>query len=212
MTVEWVRDALIDANHGLYGVNQSFGVTLPLVACEDGLSLLFEVRAHTLRRQPGEVCFPGGGLEGEESPQQCAHREFCEELGLPATALTILSPLSPIHHRSHSLIHPFVGVVDRDALATASPNPQEVDHLFFVPLSHLMTTQPELHQYHWDAQVAAETLAALGVEANYFQRKTPVTIPIYRWEGHTIWGLTAHMVTDLVTKLIHHQPPNRRNL
>ena len=38
-------------------------VLLPLVRTEEGICVLFEERAHTLRRQPGEICFPGGTYE-----------------------------------------------------------------------------------------------------------------------------------------------------
>ena len=60
-----------------------YSVLVPLVEREGGLSLLYEVRAGSLRRQPGEVCFPGGRLEGAESPEECALRETWEELGIP---------------------------------------------------------------------------------------------------------------------------------
>ena len=38
-------------------------VLLPLVQTEQGIAVLFEERAHSLRRQPGEICFPGGKVE-----------------------------------------------------------------------------------------------------------------------------------------------------
>ncbi|MFP3361046.1 coenzyme A pyrophosphatase, partial [Planococcus sp. SIMBA_143] len=37
-----------------------YAILLPLMEKEDGIHLLFEVRAASLRRQPGEICFPGG--------------------------------------------------------------------------------------------------------------------------------------------------------
>lgn len=42
-------------------------VLLPLVQTEEGVSVLFEVRSKSLRRQPGEVCFPGGRYECADS-------------------------------------------------------------------------------------------------------------------------------------------------
>ena len=50
-------------------------VLLPLVRTPEGISVLFEERAHTLRSQPGEVCFPGGKREAGETAIQCALRE-----------------------------------------------------------------------------------------------------------------------------------------
>ena len=48
-------------------VTREYAVLVPLVECPEGPSLLFEVRAETLDHQPGEVCFPGGGLEPGET-------------------------------------------------------------------------------------------------------------------------------------------------
>ena len=63
----------------------SYAVLCPFVEQPDGLHLLFEVRAATLRRQPGEVCFPGGMQEPGETPEVCALRETWEETGLTLT-------------------------------------------------------------------------------------------------------------------------------
>ncbi|GAE44688.1 hypothetical nudix hydrolase YeaB [Mesobacillus boroniphilus JCM 21738] len=37
-----------------------FAVLLPLVEVNGDVHILFEVRSLKMRRQPGEVCFPGG--------------------------------------------------------------------------------------------------------------------------------------------------------
>ena len=47
---------------------QSYAVLVPVVEEHGELSLLFEVRAASLRTQPGEVCFPGGAIELGEDP------------------------------------------------------------------------------------------------------------------------------------------------
>lgn len=50
------------SNHKL-DKSRDAAIVIPLVREEDqSLSVLFEVRALTLRSQPGEVCFPGGVL------------------------------------------------------------------------------------------------------------------------------------------------------
>ena len=45
---------------GLMDARRAYAVLVPLVERDGELHLLYEVRASTLRRQPGEVCFPGG--------------------------------------------------------------------------------------------------------------------------------------------------------
>ncbi len=71
---------------------KKYAVLVPIVDTPDGRSLLFEKRAGSLRRQPGEVCFPGGKLEPEEPPQVCAIRETMEELCIVKEQIAILGP------------------------------------------------------------------------------------------------------------------------
>ena len=74
---------------GLMGARHEFAVLCPLVERPDGLHLLFEVRAANLK-QGGEVCFPGGRREPEESLIECALRETEEELSIPRSEITLL--------------------------------------------------------------------------------------------------------------------------
>jgi len=58
-----------------------------IVACQraDGRWLL--IRRSATVASPLKVCFPGGGIDGDESQQQCARREMLEELGVQITPL-----------------------------------------------------------------------------------------------------------------------------
>ena len=47
-------------------------VFIPLVQGSNGPEILFEVRALHLKRQPGEVCLPGGHIEQGESAHDAA--------------------------------------------------------------------------------------------------------------------------------------------
>ena len=77
-----------------------YAVLVPLVEGEEGLELLFEVRAATLSRQPGEVCFPGGRMERGETPAACALRESWEELAIPPARVELLAELDWVVHQS----------------------------------------------------------------------------------------------------------------
>ena len=54
---------------GLMDSRRTYAVLVPLVERDGALHLLYEVRARMLRRQPGEVCFPGGRMEAGETPE-----------------------------------------------------------------------------------------------------------------------------------------------
>ena len=125
---------------GLMDARRAYAVLVPLVEKDGELCLLYEVRASTLRRQPGEVCFPGGLMEGSESPEECALRETWEELAIPREQIRLLGRLDFIAHRANFLMQPVLGLVDSGALDRMVPSPAEVEEVFLVPLSHLLNT------------------------------------------------------------------------
>ena len=83
MTAEEFRARWTGHAPKVQDVTGEYAVLVPLVERPEGLCLLYEVRADTLGRQPGEVCFPGGRLEPGEDAVSCALRETWEELGIP---------------------------------------------------------------------------------------------------------------------------------
>ena len=52
-----------------------YAIAIPFV---DDENLLFQVRSDKLDRQPGDICFPGGAVEIEETPEEAVIRELSE--------------------------------------------------------------------------------------------------------------------------------------
>ena len=115
------------------GMQREYAVLVPLVEGGEGPALLFEVRADTLARQPGEVCFPGGRMEPGETPGQCALRESWEELGIPPEQVELIAPLDFQCGRGEFVFYPVLGRVAPEAAAALRPNPGEVKETFCVP-------------------------------------------------------------------------------
>ena len=102
---------------------------IPIVKTEAGPAVLFEVRAKTLKRQPGEICFPGGKYEcADNSFERTAIRETCEELGLQTQDIEICGELDSLVTHMGPIIHPFVGLLYNHQEITF--NPDEVEEVF----------------------------------------------------------------------------------
>lgn len=83
--------------------------TKPLVQAD--LDVLLIERAHTLNHHPGQVAFPGGGVDqGDSSIMAAALREAEEETGLDPTGVEILGVLPEVSLPvSNFLVTPVVG-------------------------------------------------------------------------------------------------------
>lgn len=197
MTVQEFREKWAGHVPGIQDMKASYGVLVPLVERPEGLCLLYEVRADTLGRQPGEVCFPGGRVEAGETPSDCALRETWEELGIPQAAVELIAPLDLLTHQGGFVIHPFLGVVD--PAAAVCPSPAEVKEVFTVPVNWLLAHPPAVYSYDLVPQVGEDfPYERVGFPRGYRWRGGKVTVPIYDWPDHPIWGLTGRITRRLL--------------
>ena len=66
--IENLREALAAAPGDLSYPFLRSAIVVPLIQREGSVEIVFELRTRHLRRSPGEVGFPGGRVEAEESP------------------------------------------------------------------------------------------------------------------------------------------------
>ena len=176
-----------------------FSVLVPLVEGEEGLSLLYEVRARTLRSQPGEICFPGGRMEAGETPEECALRETREELSIPPRAIQILGRLDFIAHRAGFLMHAVAAKIDREAVEHMRPSPAEVAETFLVPLDFFLKNPPLDLSYDLVPNPGDDfPYEQAGIPRDYAWRLGRETVPVYRWRDRVIWGLTGRITRNLL--------------
>ncbi len=197
MELEKLRAALAGREPGLMDAVRRYAVLVPLVRGTDGLSLLYEVRARGLRRQPGEVCFPGGAMEPGEGPEQCALRETWEELGISREKIQILGRLDFIAHRAGFILYPVLGLLDGDAQIEA--NPAEVEEHFLAPLARLLEAEP--WTYSFPLLPAPEEdfpYGLLGLSPDYRWQPGREEFPVYLWQGHAVWGMTGRITRRLL--------------
>ena len=183
---------------GLMDASGRYAVLVPLVDGEEGPSLLYEVRSGALRRQPGEVCFPGGRMEPGESPEQCALRETWEELAIPAEHIRVLGRLDFIAHRDNFIMYPVLARVDRAGVEGMRLNPAEVGEVFQVPLDYLTAHPPLEYTYALTPNPGKDfPYELMGIPRNYPWQPGRERVPVYPWGGHAIWGLTGRITRHL---------------
>lgn len=178
-------------------------VLLPLVMKDDGPHILFEVRAKNLKRQPGEICFPGGKHEcKDESYEVTCVRETCEELGLRPEDIEVLGEQDSLVTFRGPIIHVFVGIIKHPEKITASPS--EVDEVFTVPLSFFLETEPRISLVNLIDEPMEDFPYELVPERYKGQRKLGTyKVYFYEYENRVIWGLTARFIYAFLRRHKH---------
>jgi 8-oxo-dGTP pyrophosphatase MutT (NUDIX family) len=163
-------------------------VLVPLYLDARGaLHAVFTERRADLRRHAGEISFPGGRRDEEDS-DLCATalRETHEEIGLPPAAVELLGALQPTPtFVTNYAIYPFVGLIDPGfdwVLEEA-----EVGQVLELPLEAVR------HGYG---------------RRRLVRRGMPFRTDSYEVDGHVIWGATARIVADLLERVGRAPPPS----
>ena len=154
------------------------GVLALLLPGDDGPVLVLTVRHDELPDHGGQISFPGGQREGEETLAETALREAHEEIGLSPSTVRLVGPLTPLYiPPSNFCVHPFVGAAAHDL--PLRPTDREVDTILRAPLDRLLVPETRV--------VEPWTLQGQEVE-----------VPYYDVDGHTVWGATAMMIAELL--------------
>lgn len=172
-------------------------VLIPLVKDNGKYSILFELRSKKMRNQPGEISFPGGKIEDNETPEEACIRETCEEIGTNKDNIHIISPLDVYVSHANLIIHPYLGVIND--ISNLNINKDEVDHVFLVPIDYLMK---------YDASVYTNDVKIIPNE-NFPYDKIPnkeeykfaqgeYPVLFYEYKDYVIWGITAKILENFL--------------
>jgi 8-oxo-dGTP pyrophosphatase MutT (NUDIX family) len=159
---------------------RSASVLIPL-ACEAGQwNLLYTRRTELMRNHKGQISFPGGSAEPEDTSREAtALRETSEEVGIQAGKVQILGSLWEMPTITGYLITPVVGCIPWPIELRLAID--EVSRAFLVPLHWL--ADPENHE------------------------EVPLTLPDGRnekvvyfnpYQGEKIWGATARITLNFL--------------
>ncbi|WP_421102013.1 NUDIX hydrolase [Sporosarcina psychrophila] len=174
-------------------------VLIPLVQVDEEWHILFEVRSFTMRKQPGDISFPGGRIDSTDpSPMAAALRETHEELGVDPKMVTIVGTLSPYVASSSFVIYPFVATIDYNQIIH-SYNKEEVEEVFTIPIKWLLNYEPYMHV----VSVEPVPLPSFPYEkimngTQYQWRARSMEEWFFDYENNTIWGLTARILKHFI--------------
>ncbi|MFB3884069.1 MAG: CoA pyrophosphatase [Thermodesulfobacteriota bacterium] len=153
-------------------------VLVPLFKKGEDCHLLFTKRSQEVKYHKGEISFPGGVVDEDDSELiHTALREAHEEIGLKETDVQVIGLLDDIVTITQFIVTPIVGLFPYPYPFKVSE--AEIAELIEVPLSFLLNGN-------------------CFSESEIFRGGRNEIVYNYQYEHHVIWGATARILKQFL--------------
>lgn len=133
-------------------------------------------RTENSHHHKGQIALPGGRKELNESLEQCAIRETCEELGLTSDSIKIIRSLSSLYIPiSNHLVYPYLCYISENP--EFSFNNNEVEKIIFCKVNDLI---------HFKKQIVKVKITDNAI----------IEAPSFIYKEEVIWGATALILNE----------------
>jgi 8-oxo-dGTP pyrophosphatase MutT (NUDIX family) len=154
-------------------------VLIPLFFKDNQAHLLFTKRSKLVEHHKGQISFPGGKKDEEDSGLEItALRETEEEVGIAASSVKIIGQTDCLLTNTHFLVTPFAGFFSYPV--EYKPNAEEIDKILEIPLTHFLDDHIfEIKSYKSDG---------------YCWR-----LHYYYYQDEMIWGVTGFLMSNFLS-------------
>jgi len=133
-------------------------------------------RSQDVEHHKGQISFPGGVVEMNESKMNAAIRETNEEIGVDRDVIKIIGNLTPLYIPvSNFHISPYVGWTEEKPHTKVQD--AEVKRVFSVSINDLILEKN------------------LKTKKDFFSNKS-VKVPYFDLNGETVWGATSMILSE----------------
>ena len=149
---------------------------LLLYPFDGGWFFFLTKRSQDVEHHKGQISFPGGVVEKNESKMNAAIRETNEEIGVDNNHIKIFGSLPQFYTPVTNFhISPYVGWTEGKPQTKVQDT--EVKRAFSVSISDLVLEDN------------------LKTKEDFFSNK-PVTVPYFDLNGETVWGATSMILSE----------------
>lgn len=153
--------------------------------------ILLTERTHHLDKHQGQIAFPGGRIDPGETAVQAALRENQEEMGIPASLISVQGELGEFLTSTGYRVTPVLSTLGVPGDHSSS-------------LVHGVRVDPnadEIQSWFW---VSARQLLAPGVHRQEPFQKGAIRVmtEVYQLEGRRIWGVTGAILKNILDRLV----------